>query len=193
MSRKSRTKRRKQQKQQSQKSQRMTMIGIGAVVVILIVAVVVWRQSTAPGANLDLGSIPDNSVVYDSQGRDHINVTDSHDPYNSNPPTSGPHASAIRTRFYTQEFPDENMIHNLEHGHIWLSYSDPDDTEAQELFRTIQSQYPSTVVVTLRTANDSRIAVAAWTRLLKLEELDEDQIRAFIVRYIDKAPESVPG
>jgi hypothetical protein len=89
--------------------------------------------------------------------------------------------------------PDENLIHNLEHGHIWLSYRDSDDEEALSLFRQIQSQFPSSVIVTHRPANDSRIAVAAWTRLLKLDDPDEEQILAFIRRYLDKAPESIPG
>jgi hypothetical protein len=152
-----------------------------------------WRLNQTPLADINLSEIPDESVAYESQGRDHIEVTDPHEPYNSNPPTSGPHASAVRTTVYTQQLPDENLIHNLEHGHIWLSYRDQDDTEAIDVFRTIQSSFPSAVVVTYRLENDSRIAVAAWTRLLKLDEPDEEQILAFFKRYFDKAPESVPG
>jgi hypothetical protein len=193
MSRKARLKKRKEEQSKQSQNQRMIIIG-GVVVAVLIFGIIAaWRLNQTPLADINLSEIPDESVAYESQGRDHIEVTDPHEPYNSNPPTSGPHASAVRTTVYTQQLPDENLIHNLEHGHIWLSYRDQDDTEAIDVFRTIQSSFPSAVVVTYRPENDSRIAVAAWTRLLKLDEPDEEQILAFFKRYFDKAPESVPG
>jgi hypothetical protein len=194
MSRKTRLKERNAEQQQQSQKQRMTMItGIVAAIVIFA-AFVFWRFSTTPLAEIDLDDVPDNSVAYESLGRDHINLGDLHDPYNSNPPTSGPHDfTPVRTQFYTQQLADEDLVHNLEHGHIWLSYRDADDTEAIELFREIQSLFPRSIVVTHRPQNDSRIAVAAWTRLLKLEEPDRNQILAFFRRYFDKAPESVPG
>jgi hypothetical protein len=193
MSRKTRLKQRKESQQKDSQNQRFIMIGGIAVAVIIFVAIVFYRYNNTPLSDIDVNSIPDQSVAYESQGRDHIEVTDLHDPYNSNPPTSGPHAAALRTAVYDRTLPDENLIHNLEHGHIWLSYRDREDTEAIELFERLQSQFPSSVIVTYRPANDSRLAVAAWTRLLKLEEADEEQILAFIARYFDKAPESVPG
>jgi hypothetical protein len=193
MSRKTRLKQRKESQQKDSQNQRFILIGGIAAAVLIFVAVVFYRYNNTPLSDIDVNSIPDASVAYESQGRDHIEVTDPHDPYNSNPPTSGPHAAALRTAVYDRELPDENLIHNLEHGHIWLSYRDREDTEAIELFERLQSQFPGSVIVTYRPANDSRLAVAAWTRLLKLEEPDEEQILAFIARYFDKAPESVPG
>ena len=89
--------------------------------------------------------------------------------------------------------PDENLIHNLEHGHIWLSYQDETDQEAIDVLTSIQRQFPRSIIVTHRPENDARIAVAAWTRILKLDEPDEEQILAFFKRYFDKAPESIPG
>ena len=193
MSRKARLKQRKEDQQKQSKNQRFIVIGAIVAAVVIFIAIVLYRFNSTPLSDIDLSSIPDNSVAYESQGRDHIEVTTPHDPYNSNPPTSGPHAAAVRTDVYHQELPDENLVHNLEHGHIWLSYRDSGDTEVIELFERIQSQFPSSVVVTYRPANDSRISVAAWTHLLKLEEPDEQQILAFISRYLDKGPESIPG
>jgi hypothetical protein len=192
MSRKTRLKERKaKQQQQSQNQQMMVIAGIVAVAII-IAAIAFYSRQQSPLADVDLSAVPDASVEYPTQGRDHIEVGDPHDPYNSNPPTSGPHASPLRTDTYTRQYPDENLIHNLEHGHIWLSYQDEGDSETIDLLRSIQSQFPSSVIVTFRPNNDARIAVAAWQRLLKLEEPDENQIMAFISRYRDKAPESGP-
>ena len=84
-------------------------------------------------------------------------------------------------------------MHNLEHGHIWLSYRDANDTEAIDKLTAIQSQFPQWVIVTYRPENEDRIDVAAWTRLLRLDKPDENAILAFITRFRDHAPESIAG
>ena len=56
------------------------------------------------------------------QNRDHINQSETLQVYNSNPPTSGPHAGAIKGGFYSEEILDINGVHNLEHGYIWITY-----------------------------------------------------------------------
>jgi len=52
---------------------------------------------------------------------------------------------------------------------------------------------PDYVIVTHRPQNDTRIAAAAWGRLLALNEPDAGQLHAFIVRYRERAPENIPG
>ena len=43
---------------------------------------------------------------------------------NSSPPTSGPHwRHAADPGFYGTELPDEELVHNLEHGQIVVSYN----------------------------------------------------------------------
>jgi hypothetical protein len=49
------------------------------------------------------------------------------------------------------------------------------------------------VIVTYRPQNVDRIVAAAWTRLMPLETPDEDAILAFILRFRNQAPESIPG
>lgn len=192
---KQRIKERKQAEKQQRKQQQFLIGGVIGLIVIGIALFLILRPDPRSQLNpdLDLEAIPDNSIAYANQGRDHIEVDDEHNAYNSNPPTSGPHAGAITISSYTQQYPDENMIHNLEHGHIWLSYRDAGDDEAIELLVGLQQQYPDRVVVTYRPENDNRIAAAAWTRLLTLDELDSEQIEAFIIRYNNLAPESVLG
>ena len=66
----------------------------------------------------------DQSKPYDIVSREHIAV-DSARPatYNSNPPTSGPHYQGpAAVGFYDKTLPDEQLIHNLEHGDVWVSY-----------------------------------------------------------------------
>jgi hypothetical protein len=190
---KSRTRQRREKKQAASQS-RNSIVGIVAVVgVIAIIAVVLLvRNSQLP--DVDLGENPDESVTFGNLGQEHIPEGSPRPDYNSNPPTSGPHyAQWLPTGFYSQRTLDENLVHNLEHGHIWLSYRDADDTEAIEVLSAIQEQFPRWVIVTYRPENEDRIVVAAWTRLLPLETPDEDTILAFVTRFRNQAPESIAG
>lgn len=112
-----------------------------------------------------------------------------HEPYNSNPPTSGWHwPEPARCMAYPSPMPDEQLIHNLEHGAIWISYKLAVDQPTKDKLNDFVNRY-SNILITPRDQNDSNIALAAWGKLLKLDSYDEGQIISFINAYIDKGPE----
>jgi len=162
-----------------------------AAMLAALAGIVVWwlTRSTSP-------SVPDASVGYQNQGQTHIREDASHPEYNSNPPTSGWHrANPARLGFYDEELPDEALIHNLEHGEIWISYkpSVPDAVKEQ-----LKEFLGPRVIITKREKNDTDIAVAAWTRLdaFNLENgvLTEEKmtrINAFVERWQNRGPERV--
>ena len=121
----------------------------------------------------------------------------------SNPPTYGPHhgfltdanGSSITPRptgIYETEQADEDLIHNLEHGHVWISYNpsmiSSDDLERLESF-VADGGIDTGVILTPRNANTSTIAVASWARLLELDEFDSNQIRTFVESNRGHSPE----
>lgn len=123
-------------------------------------------------------------------GRDHIQVGATHSEYNSNPPTSGSHyADPAAWGVYQNELPDEQLIHNLEHGGIWISYKPDIDPSTKSQLESIGKKYPGSVVVTPRVKNDSVIALASWGRLEKLESFDEAKIVDFVGANRNKSPE----
>ncbi|MDQ7829391.1 MAG: DUF3105 domain-containing protein [Armatimonadota bacterium] len=102
--------------------------------------------------------------------------------YATNPPTSGPHwPTTAPWGVHTEVLPDELLVHNLEHGGVWISYRNRDDRALADRLTAIAGRYRTKVIVTPRPANDVPIALAAWGRLLKLQAFDE----ATIVRFID--------
>jgi hypothetical protein len=132
-------------------------------------------------------------MFIESQSQQHLEQgSTDHPPYNSNPPTSGPHwpqPAACGT--YTVAPADEQLIHNLEHGGVWISYKPLVDDQTKDLLEDFSNRYEN-IIVAPREANDSNIAIAAWTRLLKLDAYDEAQILEFVHAYMDKGPERVP-
>ena len=124
------------------------------------------------------------------QNRDHISESETVQVYNSNPPTSGPHAGAIKGGYYDGEIEDINGVHNLEHGFIWITYRNI-STETKARLRKIANRYSGRVVVSERRANDAQITLASWGRFDKMsqEELDEDYVIRFIDKYTNQSPE----
>lgn len=109
--------------------------------------------------------------------------------YNSNPPTSGSHwPEPAAWGFYGYRLHDSQLVHNLEHGGIWISFKDVDE-QIQAKLKAIAGKYPQAVIVTQRPQNDSRIAVASWGRLATLDTLDEAFIERFIRANLNNSPE----
>ena len=121
-------------------------------------------------------------TFYESQGQTHIDpgFTD-HPAYSSNPPTSGWHwPQAAPWGVYDVTQPDEQLIHNLEHGGIWVSYKlSTVDAETIAKLKDFTKRYRK-IIVEPREANEANISLAAWTRLENLDQYDEAKIVTFI-------------
>lgn len=127
------------------------------------------------------------------QGAAHIGLGDSHPAYKSNPPTSGSHRRQVFPWVSSRtEVPDELVLHNLEHGGVWITYKDPADRALIEKLEALAARYRTKVLVTPRPENDIPVAVAAWERLLKLDSYDERRIVEFINAYRNRGPALFP-
>jgi len=141
---------------------------------------------------------------FTTQGNNHIEFgSPSPLAYNSVPPTSGPHyGNLVAWNVYQKENPQryEHLIHNLEDGGVVLYYqceeACPDLVQQLTDIADPYLKAGKHVVVAPNdpawTENNSqpfhqdmgaRIAIAAWTKLLKMDEVDEAAIRSFIDRY----------
>ncbi|GAB4518883.1 MAG: hypothetical protein Kow0047_30300 [Anaerolineae bacterium] len=155
--------------------------------VLLLAAALVWLVRTVNRP------LPGESVPI--QGAQHIAFGASHPPYNSDPPTSGWHYDTpLQAGFHDEPAPDEQLVHNLEHGHVVISYDCdklPDCEEAKQQIRKIISRYNSWKVTAVPRSNaDAAIALTAWGRIDKLDRFDEDRIVAFIEAWRNRGPEA---
>jgi len=117
-------------------------------------------------------------------GNEHIqSVSDPHVAYNSDPPTSGPHLPYIAPwGVHTRPIPLELQVHNLEDGGVVVQYSCT-CPELVDKLRGIVSKYDKHVILAPYPGMKTRIALTAWTRLDRFEELDEKRIVRFIDTY----------
>lgn len=127
---------------------------------------------------------PDPGQYFMAQSRDHIKLGDEHPAYNSNPPTGGWHYDQpAQSGIYDKEFADEQLIHNLEHSHIWIAYKPDLPADQIEKLANLAKDYGSKIIMAPRKANDSPIVLVAWEHLLKMDTVDEAQVKEFIEAY----------
>jgi hypothetical protein len=125
--------------------------------------------------------------------RDHVLGVISYAGY-GNPPTYGPHhPQPLNPGIYDTQQDDADLVHNLEHGHIWISYNPSllgtSLAALQDLVRSFGDPASAGILLTPRAGNDTAIALASWGRLLTLDSFQPDTIRRFILTNRGSAPE----
>lgn len=172
----------------------MKKIIVIAVIALSVIGLGAWLfVQDAENSKYRVGNDSQNLTpigqAFESWGQTHIKVGDSHPPYNSNPPTSGWHwAQPANWGVHGSPLVDEQAVYNLEHGGIWISYKDIDDQTKANLEKITKANSGS-VILSPRDANDSKIVLASWTRLEKMDSYDEVKILEFIERNKNKSPE----
>jgi hypothetical protein len=131
-----------------------------------------------------------------SLGNTHLKgLGDSHVPYNSDPPTSGPHMPGIVPwGMYERPIPKEYQVHNLEDGGVLIQYSCPKACpdlikKLEGIFLKYKKRAESDkkykhLVIAPYPQMDSRLALTAWRRIDKFTDYDEARIERFIEAYI---------
>lgn len=153
----------------------------------MLVLVFLWirylkhREENLPGASVQV------------LGRNHVPKGAAHSAYNSNPPTSGDHYDVpAEWGVYKEPLEDEQLIHNLEHGGVWIAYKPDISKDIITKLEGMVKKYGKKVIVAPRPVNDSDVAVAVWGRLDKFSvaEYSDERVENFIESLRNKtAPE----
>jgi len=149
---------------------------------LLIVAclAVLWK---APVRNVRPRDAPGRPVAV--LPSPHIPVIGAHHPpYNSVPPTSGPHVpQTVAPGVYTQPLAEEIQVHVLEHGHVLIQYGAGLPPGQLSELRTVARRHPRDVVLAPYPPIDRGVALTSWGRVARLTTADERQIEAFIAAF----------
>ena len=153
-----------------------------AVVAAAVAGALAYRVVMAqPGV-----SLPD-------QGNRHVQtVNEAIPPYNSDPPTSGPHLPYIAPwGVHTEPIARPLQVHNLEDGGVMVQYNCPEGCpDLVAKLKAVVSDYEHQVILAPYPGMQQRLALTAWTRLDAFGDFDERRIRRFIKAYrgIDHHP-----
>lgn len=172
--------------QQKQDRRRLAVIWSAAAVVVAVIvgavafAVVNDKKNTPSLAGVKSFSYPAGNHVQTP-------VT-----YKENPPVGGEHNAVwLNCGVYTKPVPNENAVHSLEHGAVWITYKP--DLPAADVDK-LKDLTPDTYGL-LSPFDDlpAPVVISAWGKQLELTGADDPRIEEFIKEYKEGPQTPEPG
>jgi len=186
---------RREGERKSHTIKKIRTIGIIVVTVVLVVFGIMQLSKKSPEQiafeqQIESVSLDGKVEEFAIEGSEHVSAGTSVG-YKTNPPTSGSHLGQAKNwGVYNEEFDDKAAVHGLEHGGIWISYKDIDEETKKDL-EQIGTSNSQSVIVSPRVANDDKIAVVSWGKMMKLESADKALIQKYIDTYKNQSPEKL--
>ncbi|MET9462541.1 DUF3105 domain-containing protein [Streptomyces canus] len=125
-------------------------------------------------------------------GRNHVTGTVK---YPVNPPVGGDHNQAWMTcdgTVYTKAIANENAVHSMEHGAVWVTYNDKaTDADIKTLGDKV-SKTPYTLM-SPDQEQSGRITLSAWGHQLIVNKASDPRVEQFLTKYVQGAQTPEPG
>lgn len=112
--------------------------------------------------------------------------------YNSVPPSSGDHwGTAQRCGFFDDPVPDEQIVHNLEHSNIVISYNLPNPADVDRLkdfYNNLNEGWRNhfTIARPYPEIAEGQIALSAWGVTDIMDGINPDRINRFYEHYVGR-------
>jgi hypothetical protein len=185
------------QRRRKKTKQRNRLFGAGVAVLAIIGIVAAILTSYKPPATTDdvekhvqaagCGAVES----FPMEGREHEQPGDPPTKYNTNPPTSGKHyPTPANWGYFKDQIPDDVLVHNLEHGGVWISYRNISSAQ-KSVLEDIAREHLAGVIVTPRPADDAPVAMATWQHSRKCNKVDRIVIDDYIKKFCGKGPEPI--
>ncbi|MFE1800394.1 DUF3105 domain-containing protein [Streptomyces sp. NPDC059517] len=115
--------------------------------------------------------------------------------YPMNPPVGGDHNQAWMTcdgSVYTKAIPNENAVHSLEHGAVWITYN---DKAADADVKTLADKVAKTPYTLMSPVEDQAgaLMLSAWGKQLTVEKASDPRVQQFLTKYVQGPQTPEPG
>jgi hypothetical protein len=176
-------------KKQEAARKRTRLLGIiGAIVALVLV---VGTVATVLVVNLTPPTVDPDRLSGDYEARletwDDLQAThtESRVSYDQTPPVGGPHNPTwLNCGVYDEEQQNENAVHALEHGAVWITY-DPGFTTDDEIeaLRDLARERGSYMLVSPYEGIGEAMAASAWGAQLRFDDVDDPALGEFIEQF----------
>lgn len=124
---------------------------------------------------------PEGVVAYNYTGGEHTNDAVA---YSESPPVGGTHNPAWQTcQYYDGRVANENVVHSLEHGAVWVTYTADISEEDKERLQNWADDRPY-LLVSEYDDQESPFVFTGWSNQLALDSLDDKRATQFMNYYI---------
>lgn len=163
-------------------SSRNKLLWIGGIGAAIVGATALAFVLMAPPAVPTL----DGVVQYDNLSRNHSEAPQT---YEQTPPVGGVHSSVWQNcGIYDQPVHNENAVHSLEHGAVWITYQPDLPAAAIEQIRSLARGHDH-VLVTPYPNLPKPVVASAWGLQLPLNDVTDPRLSLFVSRY-EKGPQT---
>lgn len=178
----------REQHARRKRMRRLAIGGIGGAIVAIVVVFVGYtfiqdRQQDKDDENL-LGNVQTYQVT-----RNHTP-----DPvtYAQTPPVGGDHDQRWQNcGYYDAPLRNENAVHSLEHGAIWITYQQ--DLPAEQVSTLRDKANTSYILVSPFVGLPTPVVASAWGVQIQLDSADDPALDAFIRTYRQGPQTPEPG
>ena len=184
----------KVQRAKEKRNRRLGIAGaiVGVVAVLALIGGAIYVNYTPP---VDPDTITISGLQeYPGLTANHVaTAVDYETTYDMSPPAGGDHAAAwLNCGIYDQPQQNENAVHALEHGAVWVTY-DPDLVSGSDL-DALRNSVPSTyMIVSPFPGLDAPVVASAWGVQVKLDDVSDERLDQFITKYWKAASAPEPG
>jgi hypothetical protein len=112
--------------------------------------------------------------------------------YKETPPVGGEHNPVwLNCGVYTKAVPNENAVHSMEHGAVWVTYR-PDLPAAD--VATLQEQIPDTyAILSPYPGLPAPVVASAWGKQIYLDGASDQRLALFMKEYRQSPDAPEPG
>jgi hypothetical protein len=164
----------------------MMVLVVSTLLLITAIAVPLALQANRDRALMTSDANLNAVKVYDNVRPGH---TDDDVNYPQSPPVGGLHNPKwLACGAYDHPVPEENVVHDLEHGTVWITYR-PGLAPLQ--VNVLVALLPDDGIISPYDNLSAPVVVTVWARQLELRSVDDPRLQLFLAKYGDghTAPE----
>lgn len=178
-----------ERQRRAQLTKRALVWGGGAAVVALIAFLIVRAVMGANATAAASGPIP-GVVTYTGLTRNHKTGSLT---YAQNPPVGGDHNPVwLNCGVYTTPVPNENAVHSMEHGAVWITYQPSlSDSAIQQLTNLVSGH--SYFILSPYPGLPAPVIASAWGVQLKVQSASDPRLARFLTKYEQGPQTPEPG
>jgi predicted small secreted protein len=112
--------------------------------------------------------------------------------YPQSPPVGGPHSPIWQNcGFYSKPVRNENAVHSMEHGAVWITYSpDLPKDQVEKIKSLTQKSY---VLASPYPGLPAPVVASAWGKQLRLNSTNDPRLEQFVSTYSQGPQNPEPG
>ncbi|MCX5139846.1 MULTISPECIES: DUF3105 domain-containing protein [unclassified Streptomyces] len=124
--------------------------------------------------------------------RNHVTETVS---YPMKPPVGGDHSPVWMNcdgEVYKKAIPDMNAVHALEHGSVWVTYTDKASAADVDKLAERVAKTPYSLMSPYKD-QDGTLMLSAWGKQVTVDSADDPRVAQFFAKYVQGPQTPEPG